>query len=679
MFDEEHRYGMSISLNVLRHLGLSLYSNTPSVLAEVIANAWDADATRVDVEFDCESKTITITDNGFGMDVDDINDKYLYVGYQKRISGDSLTPNGRKPMGRKGIGKLSLFSIANKFEVRSLKNDGGKEAFLMDAEKIEEAIRDENSSTPGRYYPEPINFGVDLKEQGTIVKITELKKLRLTKAAANGLKKKIARRFSFIDSEDEFNVFVDNEKVTFADRDYFHKARFLFQYGDYDYSQHCNKLAVDEENQKICELRAHRFNSDGQAIEDGMYEIQGWIAIAHHSNDLDDKGVEGEEDDNLNKITIAMRDKVAQEDILQEYRLGGMITKFIYGEINADFLDEDDQEDIATSSRQRIYEHDPRYRALKSFLDGELRYIWRKTNEWKEKKGLDDALLNPHIKEWYENLHPRSLQKSAKKIFAGIDQAGIDERYKNKMYANGVLSLEAIKMNCALDKLDEIECSNLDSFLEILADVDAIEAARYHEIVQERLTVIERLNDAVEENVKERILQEYIFDRLWLLDPAWERATQFKRMEETLQKVVEGVPQKDETVRVDIRYRKVSGAHVIIELKRASVRQSKTEIEAQLRKYIDAVKAKLSTQGDERKYPIESICIVGKLPQGWDNEEIRKQDEESLRPYSIRILTYDELINNAYSAYAKFLEARGTTDALRELIRDIEDYVPSDE
>lgn len=38
-------YRMTISRNVLNHLGLNLYSNTPAVLAEVIANAWDADAT----------------------------------------------------------------------------------------------------------------------------------------------------------------------------------------------------------------------------------------------------------------------------------------------------------------------------------------------------------------------------------------------------------------------------------------------------------------------------------------------------------------------------------------------------------------------------------------------------------------------------------------------------------
>ena len=40
-------YTLKIDLNVLNHLGLNLYSNVPAVLAELIANVWDADASTV--------------------------------------------------------------------------------------------------------------------------------------------------------------------------------------------------------------------------------------------------------------------------------------------------------------------------------------------------------------------------------------------------------------------------------------------------------------------------------------------------------------------------------------------------------------------------------------------------------------------------------------------------------
>ena len=69
--DSKPKYVMTLSLNVLKHLGLGLYSNVPAVLSEVIANAWDADATFVDINIDSQAGRITIKDNGHGMTVDD--------------------------------------------------------------------------------------------------------------------------------------------------------------------------------------------------------------------------------------------------------------------------------------------------------------------------------------------------------------------------------------------------------------------------------------------------------------------------------------------------------------------------------------------------------------------------------------------------------------------------------
>lgn len=48
-------------------------------------------------------------------------------------------------------------------------------------------------------------------------------------------------------------------------------------------------------------------------------------------------------------------------------------------------------------------------------------------------------------------------------------------------------------------------------------------------------------------------MQEYVFDHLWLLDPAWERATRYAHMEDRLQSVI-----NDKNVRLDIRYRRVA-------------------------------------------------------------------------------------------------------------------------
>ena len=672
---EPPKYRMTISLNVLNHLGLYLYSNTPAVLSEVIANAWDADAKKVTVDFDLDAKTITITDDGHGMSQQDINDKYLYVGFEKRADGGGLTPAGRPPMGRKGIGKLSLFSIANEFAVFSRKKGCEDQALLMDAEALKRAIQQDDPSSPGVYEPAPIPFDADIEKYGTSIRIRRLKKVRLTRGAIAALRKRIARRFAICGGMRDFRIVVDGKEVTVADRDYFHKARFLFQYGEHDYAQHCSNLDADEDGcSKLAFPRTFRFDAQGNARADGEYEVKGWIGIARYSNDLDSQG----KDDNLNKITVVVRGKVALEDILQEFRLGGMITKYIYGEINADFLDEDDRDDIATSSRQSLSVDDPRYIALRSFVDGELRHIWNRTNQLKDRKGLEQALSsNPYIREWYEGLRPHSLKNSAKRIFATIDKASVDEAHKQGLYADGILAFEKLKMSHALGKLETVDAEHLDFFLDYLADVDSIEAARYFEIVQERLDVIRKFHGKVEEDVLERILQEYIFDHLWLFDPSWERATTHKHMEERLQEVIGGVA-TDRSVRMDIRYRRISGAHVIIELKRSSRRLDKTEIEAQIRRYIDALGSEIAKNPKEANYPIEAVCLVGRLPRGWDNPEVRKVDENSLKLYNIRVMSYLELINNSFAAYSKFVEASENLDRLRTLIDKIRAYQPDE-
>ena len=685
MSDDKPRYFMTISLNVLNHMGLNLYSNTPSVLAEVIANSWDADATEVDVHFDLERKVISVSDDGCGMNLADINSKYLYVGYQKRAQDkvpgqEFLTPKfRRRPMGRKGIGKLSLFSIANKIRVYTRIEGGQHEAFLMDADKIREAIDDERPSEARQYTPEIIDHPeISFDGSGTHIQITDLKKLRLTNAAVNGLRRRLARRFSIIGDSAKFIVRVNGEPITLADRDYFHKSRFIYQYG-YDYAQYCDNLQKDENGDVNGAFeRNFELKANGDSSEPDTYSIKGWIAIAWRSNDLDGDGQL--ENDNLNKITIVVRGKVAQEDILQEFRLGGMITKYMFGEIEADFLDLDTRPDIATSSRQSISVDDERYKVLANFIYSELKAIWTDTNRLKEHAGLQHALSsNPYLRKWYDDLRPPHLKQFANKIFGDIDRAGIEESQRQGAYANGVMLFEHLKMNEALDHLEEIDITKVDDFLSYLRDVDALEAEHYRQIVEERLTIIKKLRDFVNEDAKEKVLQEYVFDHLFLLDPSWERATEFEDMEKRMEQSFR--TKYGRRRRVDIkytRYRRVAAAHVIIELKRNNVKVNKTDLERQVREYIDAVEEELKKSSTQNSMlPIEAICIVGKLPRGWEDQRTRNRDEQSLRLYNIRIVTYDELIDNANAAYGKFVAASGSQGKLRQLMDKIRDHVPT--
>ena len=244
---DKPKYQMSINLNVLNHLGLNLYSNVPAVLSEVVANSWDADASEVDIEI--KPGKITITDNGHGMTFDEINEKYLNVGYERRKHDAVRTLQYDRPvMGRKGISKLSLFSIADTVEVQTVKEDG-KHGFVMSAQKIAAQIGAQDSST---YHPDPLSDDqITLNRGGTRIVLTGLKKRGSQTPTA--LRKRLARRFSIIGPEHNFTVSVNGVAVQITDRDCFHKLQYLWYYGEESdkYTEFCDsgELESDEERE----------------------------------------------------------------------------------------------------------------------------------------------------------------------------------------------------------------------------------------------------------------------------------------------------------------------------------------------------------------------------------------------------------------------------------------------
>lgn len=225
-------YELTIDLNTLNHLGIGLYSNIPAVISEIVANAWDADALVVDIKINKSKGCIEIIDDGDGMDLSDINNKYLKVGYNRRENQPPITKLGRHVMGRKGIGKLSLFSIAEEIEVQSAKlaSDGitlERHGFIMNSVDISKTIKEGKEP----YRPTPLNKGKIKIKKGTKLILRKLRKgVRTT--TEKFLRTRIARRFSIINDEFQFKVTVNGKPITINDRDYFKAIQYLWYIGD---------------------------------------------------------------------------------------------------------------------------------------------------------------------------------------------------------------------------------------------------------------------------------------------------------------------------------------------------------------------------------------------------------------------------------------------------------------
>ena len=655
---DKPKYQMSINLNVLNHLGLNLYSNVPAVLSEVVANSWDADASEVDIEI--EPGKITITDNGQGMTLEELNEKYLNVGYERRKHDAVRTPQYDRPvMGRKGIGKLSLFSIADTVEVQTVKGES-KHGFAMSARKIAAQIGVQDSST---YHPDPLSDDqITLDTDGTRIVLTELKKRGSQTPTA--LRKRLARRFSIIGTEHNFTVSVNGVAIQITDRDCFHKLQYLWYYGDESekYVALCNsgKLEYDEKRESKISVKSE------ENAEPVSYPVTGWIVTTVGSGDL------RAGDDNLNKIVIMVRGKLAQEDILEDFPEGGLYTKYLIGEIHADFLDRDDQEDIATSNRQEIIKDDPRYLALRNWVKDELRNISNQWTDLRNKKGIKDATQIPGIDEWVKGLDP-DRQKQAKSMFGKIGQLTLEEDERTELYQHSALAFESLKYK-SLDKLDQVPPENLQLFARMFANLDDIEASLYYKIVQKRLRIIKALHEQVETNVKEKVIQNHLYDHLWLLDPSWDMATESPLMEQNVQKefakLDAQLTEEERKGRFDIKYKMTSGKHVIIELKRANRILSQYHLLEQVEKYGESLRKLVRATG--KNEPVEIVCIVGKPLAQWVDAEATERSRKTMETQNVRVVLYDELIEDAYRSYQAFLDQNREAGRVYQLIKDIE-------
>jgi hypothetical protein len=356
-------YKMTIDLNVLEHLGVKLYSNVAAVLTETVANSWDSDASTVNIEFDVSNDSITITDDGAGMDVDDLNDKYLRVGYRKRESGEFKTAKDRAVMGRKGLGKLSLFSIARIVTVETAK-DGKVYGLRLDHDQIRATI----DKQVGDYVPEALDQTDITVTEGTKISLTGLlkKRLEITEVA---LRRRLARRFSVIGG-DEFKVFINGSEILASDRGDLHLAQFLWTIGD-----------VGSADYEKCLDLKETANLSGEI---GEQSIKGWIGTVAKPKQLETEA------GNLNSIIVLARGRLLIENILDKINASGMYTKYITGQIEADFLDVDELEDIVTSDRQRVLENDERYEKLLEIVKSLMGQVSKQWDVWRRKHGSEE-------------------------------------------------------------------------------------------------------------------------------------------------------------------------------------------------------------------------------------------------------------------------------------------------
>lgn len=110
------------STNLKSLLGRGLVTDQLAAIFELVKNSYDADANEVHIEFEgllSEHPQITISDDGSGMGIDDIKDKWMVIGTDSK-KNILYSPIYRRPLnGDKGIGRFSVDRLGAKLKLTS--------------------------------------------------------------------------------------------------------------------------------------------------------------------------------------------------------------------------------------------------------------------------------------------------------------------------------------------------------------------------------------------------------------------------------------------------------------------------------------------------------------------------------------------------------------------------------
>ena len=108
------------AVQIIRHLSEGAYTSFPKAIREVVNNSFDAEATRVDLNFKKGFSELVITDNGTGVPEKAFDEEFLRIsGSRRREHGVKSSFKDRPVLGIFGVGVLAIAAVCDEAIVRT--------------------------------------------------------------------------------------------------------------------------------------------------------------------------------------------------------------------------------------------------------------------------------------------------------------------------------------------------------------------------------------------------------------------------------------------------------------------------------------------------------------------------------------------------------------------------------
>ena len=376
-------FRMTFDPKTIEHLGVKMYSTLPPALAELISNAYDADAENVTLEFleIGSKKFISVKDDGIGMDSNDIQNRFLVIGRNRRKDdGDKPTPRfGRFATGKKGLGKLALFGLAKEITIDTIRN-GLRNRFVLNWDDLLNAS--------GEYKPIiQINNEATKLPNGTKIKLSELK--RQSPFDVESLADSLSKIF-----------IVDNS----------FKISLKKQNGD---------LIIVDNYRRYSEFN-QQFVWDVEDILPEESEYKNKISGKLYTSETPIRPNSG-----LRGVSLFSRGKLVNNPEFFSNSTSSHFFQYLTGWFAVDFIDELD-DDVISTNRQSVDWDNDEMAKLRDFLST---LISRVNNEWrnkrKEKKDDEIKKVTGIDTNHWMNTMPKNMREQTSKIidFLGKEDA----------------------------------------------------------------------------------------------------------------------------------------------------------------------------------------------------------------------------------------------------------------
>ncbi len=509
-------YELRISRLTVDKLGVKLYDKVSAVVAELVANGYDADAERIWIELPLstvlarrngsaeeteeEGWVITVKDDGHGMTPQEAIACFLRVGRDRRMSpGGALSRKKKRPvMGRKGIGKLAPFGICQKMEIIS---SGGKKTpagyltshFFLDYHDL---MKDEETSVP---LVAGERDGTYEDNRGTVISLSNFLPKKVPDA--DTFHRQLASRFVF--AQPDFKIIVQDTRDPETNP----------------------PRKVEPVDVAIVPNTKIDVSTRPVTVDDEELPVTGWLAMAK----------EAYKNEEFSGVRIYARNKIVAttRDFEQAAGFTGEFTirSYLVGEVYAEWLDLDDGEDLIRSDRQSILWDSDYGRALREWGSSLIKEIGSLAKDPRRKRVrqmfLDKSDVEAKAKKKYgDDEVAAAAINIAKQIGAFADEGELqDEDYIDGL-TEFILSVAPHKALIEAFQKFSAEAAGGDeptlaSLIDLFGKTRVAEVASYGQIAAERVRAIRELEPLVLSNAKEDELQQLLARAPWLIEPNW--------------------------------------------------------------------------------------------------------------------------------------------------------------